>query len=175
MKFNYFYGSIAIRQCNGYTENFEFNVTEGKGLTFRYPYGDATPEEAEAISRFIKTITDAYNVLSSQIDKTNKTLKLEQYAPIVSSEEIASKSAVSQPSHGTCSNNLDCTNLVAHSEAEQERLDMEEELHKEAELEIKDAPFEEVETAMDKAKTPEEMLKVMIARGKRKEFRDLPM
>lgn len=132
MKINYFYGSIAIRQCDGYTENLEFNVTEGKGLTFRYPYGDATSEEAEAISKFIKLITDAYNVLSSQIDMTNKTLKLEQYAPKVSAPETTDISAVPQPLHGTCSNNLDCTDLVAHSEAEQERLDMEEEIREEA-------------------------------------------
>lgn len=143
MKINYFYGSIAIRPCNGYTENLEFNVTETKGLTFRYPYGDATPEESEAINKFIKTITDAYNVLSSQIDMTNKTLKLEQYAPKVSAPETTDISAVPQPSHGTCSNNFNCTDLVAHSEAEQERLDMEEEL--------KDAPFEEAETGSDKA------------------------
>ena len=163
MKINYFYGSIAIRPCNGYAESLEFNVTEGKGLTFRYPYGDATPEEAESINKFIKTITDAYNVLSSQIDMTNKTLKLEQYAPKVSAPETTDISAVPQPSHG----GSDPTDLVAHSEAEQERLDMEEE--------IKNAPFEEAETAMDKARTPEEMLKAMIASGERKEVRDLPM
>lgn len=132
MKINYFYGSIAIRQCDGYTENLEFNVTEGKGLTFRYPYGDATSEEAEAISKFIKLITDAYNVLSSQIDMTNKTLKLEQYAPKVSAPETTDISAVPQPLHGTCSNNQADTDLVAHSEAEQERLDMEEEIREEA-------------------------------------------
>ena len=146
MKTNYFYGSIAIRQCDGYTENLEFNSTESKGLTFRYPYGDATPEEAEAISQFVKTVTNAYNKLTVQIDGVNKDLKLEQYAPVVSSLESTDISAVPQPSHGTCSNNLDCTDLVAHSEAEQERLDMEEELCKEAELEIKDAPFEEDKT-----------------------------
>lgn len=132
MKTNYFYGSIAIRQNDGYTENLEFNVTEVKGLTFRYPYGDATPKEAEAIAKFVKTITDAYNVLDSQIDRTNKTLKLEQYAPVVSSGEVSLKSAVPQPSHGTCSNNPNCTDLVAHSEAEQERLDMEKELEEES-------------------------------------------
>ena len=143
MKINYFYGSIAIRQCNSYAESLEFNVTEGKGLTFHYPYGDTTPEEAESINKFIKTITDAYNVLSSQIDMTNKTLKLEQYAPKVSVPETTDISAVSQPLHGTCSNNQADTDLVAHSEAEQERLDMEEE--------IRDASFEEAETGSDKA------------------------
>ena len=131
MKINYFYGSIAIKLRDGYTETLEFNVPKTKGLTFRYPYGDATPEEAEAINKFVKTITDAYNVLSNQIDKTNKTLKLEQYAPKVSIEETTEVSAVAQPSYGTCSNNQADTDLVAHSEAEQERLDMEEELKEE--------------------------------------------
>lgn len=149
MKTNYFYGSIAIRQRDGYTENLEFNVTESKGLTFRYPYGEATPEEAEAISQFVKTITNAYNKLTTQIDNVNKDLKLEQYAPTVLSEETSSESAVPQPLHGTCSNNLDCTDFVAHSEAEQERLDMEEEESNGAECEIKDAPFEEAEARVE--------------------------
>ena len=96
MKTNYFYGSIAIRQHDGYTENLEFNVTESKGLTFRYPYGDATPEEAEAISQFVKTITNAYNKLTTQIDNVNKDLKLEQYAPTVSVAETTSVSAAPQ-------------------------------------------------------------------------------
>ena len=55
---------------------------------------------------------------------------------------------------------------------------MEEELYKEAEVEIGDASFEEAETraiTMDEAKTPEEMLEAMIASGERKEVRDLPM
>lgn len=90
MKTNYFYGSIAIRQCDGYTENLEFNSTESKGLTFRYPYGDATPEEAEAISQFVKTVTNAYNKLTVQIDGVNRDLHLEQYAPPVQSTEVSS-------------------------------------------------------------------------------------
>lgn len=92
MKFNYFYGSIAVRPCNGYTENLEFNVTETKGLTFHYPYGDATPEEAEAISQFIKTVTNAYNKLTVQIDGVNHDLHLEQYAPQQSTEVLLSES-----------------------------------------------------------------------------------
>ena len=96
MKINYFYGSIAIRPRDGYTENLEFNVTEGKGLTFRYPYGEATPEEAEAISQFVKTVTSAYNKLTSQIDNVNKDLKLEQYAPTVLAEETTEVSATPQ-------------------------------------------------------------------------------
>lgn len=104
MKTNYFYGSIAIRQCDGYTENLEFNVTEAKRLSFRYPYGEATPEEAEAISQFVKTVTNAYNKLSTQIDGVNRDLHLEQYAPAVSSKEISSESTVAptdEPPVGT--------------------------------------------------------------------------
>lgn len=96
MKINYFYGSIAIRPCDGYTENLEFNVTEGKGLTFRYPYGEAIPEEAEAISQFIKTVTNAYNRLTTQIDGVNRDLRLEQYTPKVSVAETSSESAAGQ-------------------------------------------------------------------------------
>ena len=92
MKTNYFYGSIAIRQCDGYTENLEFNSTESKGLTFRYPYGDATPEETEAISQFVKTVTNAYNKLTVQIDGVNRDLHLEQYAPQQSTEVSSSES-----------------------------------------------------------------------------------
>ena len=96
MKINYFYGSVAIRPRDGYTENLEFNVTEGKELTFRYPYGEATPEEAEAISQFIKTVTNAYNKLTTQIDGVNRYLHLEQYAPKVSAAETTSESAAPQ-------------------------------------------------------------------------------
>lgn len=96
MKINYFYGSIAIRPRDGYTENLEFNVTEGKGLTFRYPYGDATPEEAEAVSQFVKTVANAYNKLTTQLDRVNRDLHLEQYAPKVSAEQTSSESAAGQ-------------------------------------------------------------------------------
>lgn len=84
MKLNYFYGSISIYPRDGYNETLEFNATEQSGkLEFRYPYGQITPEQAEAISQFTKTVTDAYNVLQSQINRINKKLKLEECAPIV--------------------------------------------------------------------------------------------
>lgn len=102
MKTNYFYGSIAIRQCDGYTENLEFNSTESKGLTFRYPYGDATPEEAEAISQFVKTVTNAYNKLTVQIDSVNRDLHLEQYAPQQSTEVSSSESTDVSAAPQTC-------------------------------------------------------------------------
>lgn len=143
MKINYFYGSIAIRPDNGYTENLGFNITEGKGLTFRYPYGEATSEEAEAVSQFVKTVTSAYNKLTAQIDNVNKDLKLEQYAPIASSEASSSESADVSAAPQSCA--------LGGGEVSTGAL------------------------TMDEAKTPEEMLEVMIASGKRTEVRDLPM
>lgn len=131
MKLNYFYGSIAIRQCDGYTENLEFNITDTKGLTFRYPYGDATPEEADAISQFIKTVTNAYNRLTVQIDGVNRDLHLEQYAPQQPTEVLSSESTDVSAAPQSCA--------LGDGEVS---------------TGIKDAPFEEVETAMDKAKTP---------------------
>lgn len=127
MKLNYFYGSIAIVPKDGYTENLDFSVTEPSNkLEFRYPYGQILPEQAEAVSQFVKTVTNAYNKLSSQIDIVNKELRLEQYAPVPISEEIVSEvsteSLTTQPLHG----GSDPTDLVEHSQQEQERLDMEE-------------------------------------------------
>ena len=131
MKLNYFYGTISICPRNGYNESLEFNATEQSGkLEFRYPYGNISPEQADAVSQFVKTVTDAYNVLQSQINRVNKRLKLEQYAPIVPPEvktagsdfDLDAEPAVSQPLHG----GSDSTDFVEHSQQEQERLDMEE-------------------------------------------------
>lgn len=128
MKLNYFYGSIAVKQCDSWTENLEFNITESKGLTFRYPYGDNTPDEAEAISQFVKTVNEAYNRLTNQINNVNRDLRLEQYAPV--SESVSESTEVSAvPQSSRLGDKEEA--LVAHSEAEQERLDMEEELEEE--------------------------------------------
>lgn len=140
MKINYFYGSIAIRQADGYTENLEFNVTETKELTFRYPYGEATPEEAEAISQFIKTVTNAYNRLSTQIDGVNRDLRLEQYAPKVSVAETSSDTEPESAAPQSCA--LGGGEGLTVSEIVQYSLEA---------TEIKDAPFEEAETRSDKA------------------------
>lgn len=96
MKLEYFYGSIIIKEKEGSCEPLSFAIDKSEKLTFRYPYGDATPEEAEAISQFVKTVTSAYNKLTTQIDNVNKDLKLEQYAPKVSAEETTEISAAAQ-------------------------------------------------------------------------------
>lgn len=83
MKLNHFYGSISIKERNGYTENLQFSTNrDNNNLEFNYPYGEITPEEVAAISGFTKTVSDAYNVLQSQIKVVNKKLQLEEYAPV---------------------------------------------------------------------------------------------
>lgn len=84
MKLKYFYGSIAITQEDGYTNNLEFGTDKDSNeLTFRYPYGNVSPEKAKAVGNFVKTIADAFDKLKSQLESANRTLKEEEYAPIV--------------------------------------------------------------------------------------------
>lgn len=108
MKLCYFSGAIEVAPRESWTERLEFNASDDGKLNFRYPYGDVTPEQAAAVSTFVKTITDAYAKLTKQIDSINKDLKLEQYAPIVppvvettgSDFDLDAESAVSQSACG---------------------------------------------------------------------------
>ena len=128
MKLTYFYATIEVAPRDGYNESLQCTTdrNDSSKLKFTFPYGEITPEQAAAVAEFTKTLTDAYNVLQSQINRVNKKLKLEKYVPIATLEESASKvspeSVPSQPSHG----GSDSTDLVEHSQQEQERLDMEE-------------------------------------------------
>lgn len=106
MKLNYFYGSIYIKERNEYTENLQFGINRDNNLEFNYPYGEITPEEVAAISKFTKIVTDAYNKLQATIDGVNADLKLEQYAPkstgsdLDIDEEVSAVAAVPQLTRG---------------------------------------------------------------------------
>lgn len=130
---------LTIQQSldeQGYGDNFYISVND-KGLAdISRPYKYIPIEEQLAIEEVITSAIKAHLKLIKQVDNANKDLMLEEYRPIESvaetTSEVAAESAVSQPSHGTCSNNLDCSSVVAHTE-------------------IEDAPFEEAETGSDKA------------------------
>ena len=94
MKVSYFCGSIIVKtDKSGYEQSLGFGTARGsKELEFNYPYGTVTPDEAAAVSTFVKTISDAYAKLTKQIDNVNADLKLEQYAPIVPPEVSTSGS-----------------------------------------------------------------------------------
>lgn len=106
MKLNHFYGSISIKERNGYDENLQFGTNRDNNLEFNYPYGEITPEEAAAVSKFIKIVTDAYNKLQATIDGVNADLKLEQYAPKSTGSdldidaEVSAESAIPQLARG---------------------------------------------------------------------------
>lgn len=120
---------LTLRQAitkDGYGDNYYVNIDDNGVASVSHPYKNIPHKEHAAILGVIQSAIIKYGLLVNECDKANRALKLEQYAPAVSAKETSSESAVPQPSHGTCSNNLDCTDLAAHSEAEQERLDMEE-------------------------------------------------
>ena len=106
MKLNHFYGSISIKERNGYTENLQFGTNRENALEFNYPYGEITPEEVAAVSKFTKIVTDAYNKLQATIDGVNADLKLEQYAPKSTGSdldidaEVSVESEAAQPARG---------------------------------------------------------------------------
>ena len=107
MKLNHFYGSISIKERDGYTENLQFGTNrDNNNLEFNYPYGNITPEEVAAVSEFTKIVTDAYNKLQATIDGVNADLKLEQYAPKSTGSdldidaEVSAESAVPQLARG---------------------------------------------------------------------------
>lgn len=115
MKLCYINGAIEVAPRQSWTERLEFTVnSDNNELNFRYPYGDITPEQAAAVSTFVKTITDAYSKLIKQIDAVNKDLRLEQYAPIASSQagtvgadfDLDANSAVPQPARGASSTEI---------------------------------------------------------------------
>lgn len=138
MKLTSFNCTIELsKDENGYSNNCYIDVTDN-GVTISHPYDTQTPEQAMFVTNLIHDFIDQAIAFNNRIDGFNSYNQLEPYASQapstgVSSSESTDVSAVPQPSHGTCSNNQANTDLVAHSEAEQERLDMEEELYKEAE------------------------------------------
>lgn len=133
MKLTSFNCTIELsKDENGYSNNYYIDVNE-KGVYSSHPYVIQTPEQVMFVTNFIHDFIGIAIGLNARIDGFNRDNHLEQYAPQVPSTEVSSSestdvSAVPQTLHGTCSNNQVDTDLVAHSEAEQERLDMEEEL-----------------------------------------------
>lgn len=125
MKLCYLNGAIEVAPRETWNERLEFAVnSDNNELSFRYPYGDITPEQAAAVSTFVKTITDAYSKLIKQIDVVNKDLKLEQYASIASPEigtvgadfDLDANSAVPQPARGGSDSTDSCQELSSPNE-----------------------------------------------------------
>lgn len=153
MKLTSFNCTIELsKDENGYSNNYYIDVTD-KGVNISHPYLTQTPEQVMFVTNFIHDFIGIAIGLNARIDGFNRDNHLEQYAPQVPSTEVSSEETTDvSAAPQTCA--------LGDGEVSKG---------------IKDAPFEEVETSMDKARTPEEMLEAMIASGERKEVRDLPM
>lgn len=114
------------KDANGYSNNYYVDIDEN-GVSVSHPYIKQVPEQVTFVNSIINSfIANAIN-FNSRINVFNKEMGLEEYAPkVVETEESVSEttgeSAVAQSLRG----GSDATDLVAHSEQEQERLDMEE-------------------------------------------------
>lgn len=140
---------------NGYTDNYYVNIDDNGMTNISYPYKSIPHKEQLAIFSVIQTAIARYDELAELCDKANRALKLEEYAPQVSTVEASSESTDVSASPQSCA--------LGGGEVS---------------TEIKDAPFEEVSAgavSMDEAKTPKQILEAMTASGERKEVRDLPM
>lgn len=116
----------------GYGDNFYVSIDD-KGLaSISRPYKSIPVEEQLAIEEVITSAIKAHLKLIKQVDNANKDLRLEEYRPIESVAESAAEESVKSAASQSCA-------LGG------------EELSTGAEVEIKDAPFEEAETGSDKA------------------------
>lgn len=110
MKLTYFYVTIEVAPRNGYSKSIQCctDRNDTSKLKFTFPYGEITTEQAAAVAEFTKTLTDAYNILQSQVNRVNKKLQLEEYAAVTppavktngSDFDLDANSAVAQSSHG---------------------------------------------------------------------------
>lgn len=129
----------------GYSDNFYISIDDKGSASISRPYKSIPVEEQLAIEEVITSTIKAHIKLVKQVDDANKDLKLEEYRPIESVAEATSEvavestdvSAVPQSSPLGDGEGLTVPEIVQYSlEA--------------TETEIKDAPFEEVETGSDK-------------------------
>ena len=117
------------KEDNGCSNNYYVDIDE-KWVSVSHPYIKQIPEQVTLVHNLINTfIANAIN-FNSRVNVFNKEMGLEEYAVVTppqvkttgSDFDLDAKPAVSQVAGG----GSDTTDLVAHSEQEQERLDMEE-------------------------------------------------
>lgn len=111
---------------DGYPNHVYIDVN-ANNVHLTQPYTNLDAKTAAFMTRLEHDFINHSIDFNHRIDKFNRDMGLEEYASKVSqteklSPESVSESAVPQPSRG----GSDSTDLVAHSEQEQERLDMEE-------------------------------------------------
>jgi len=82
--------SFTVRQADtkdGYGDNYYVNIDKDGDVNVSHPYKNIPHEEQAAILSVIQTGIIQYDMLVKECTRANKRLKLEEYAPVVSSEE----------------------------------------------------------------------------------------
>lgn len=119
----------------GYSDNFYISIDDKGSASISRPYKSIPVKEQLAIEEAITSAIKAHIKLVKQVDDANKDLRLEEYRPI--------ETAVEESSESTAVSAVPQLSPLGGKEVSTE-----------ADGEIKDAPFEEVETGADiKAKT----------------------
>lgn len=134
----------------GYSNNYYVDVTD-KGVYISHPYITQTPEQVMFVTNLVHDFITQAIAFNNRVDGFNRDNHLEQYAPQVPTDYVAPEI---KPDIAL--------ETSPESAAPQSCALGDEELSTGA-------------VTMDEAKTPEQMLKAMIASGERKEVRDLPM
>lgn len=132
---------------NGYADNFYINIDD-KGLAnISRPYKSIPVEEQLAIEEIVTCAIKAHLKLVKQVDNANKELKLEEYRPIESMAEatLEEEKAIAAAKLSAAQE----LELVSKSASPQSCALGDEEISTGAEVEIRDAPFEEVSRGAD--------------------------
>ena len=82
--------SFTLRQAvtkDGYGDNYYVNIDENGNTNINNPYKNISHKEQSAILNIIQNAISKYGELTVMCDRSNRILKLEQYAPIVSASE----------------------------------------------------------------------------------------
>ena len=90
---------FTLRQAatkDGYGDNYYMTINEDGIANISHPHVSIDHKEQAAILGIIQSVIVKYGILVNECNKANRALKLEQYAPKVSSEETSSESAVPQ-------------------------------------------------------------------------------
>lgn len=123
MKLTSFNCTIEVsKDENGYSNNYYVDVTD-KGVSISHPYVNQSPEQVMFITKLVHDFIGVALGFNARVDGFNRDNHLEQYAPQPETPtETGAESAVAQ----SCQlGGGEEAALVAHTEAEQERLDME--------------------------------------------------
>lgn len=84
--------SFIVRQADtkdGYGDNYYVNIDKDGDVNVSHPYKNIPHEEQAAILSVIQTGIIQYDMLVKECTRANKRLKLEEYAPVVSSEDTS--------------------------------------------------------------------------------------